>query len=145
MIHKKSIFLSFVGIFLVLALIAIAGVMGFHAGQVQGYALGGASNGGQSQVQAPLPAQIHPYEMMPIYYFPFGIFFAIIPMIVIFCLIGCIFRFFLWGCTGRRYSRWADAPFMHHHGWMYDQPDNPYEKEQPQSPSGQEQKGPDSK
>jgi len=136
MFHRGFFFFRILGALLIIGLLAGAGAMLFQAGQAQGFALGAASAGKELPLPAPMP--YYGYGYMVPHFSPFGMFFGIIPLVLILFLVGGIFRSFVWRRPPMGSGPWAGGPHGHY-PWGREQP--PAEPEKPaQQPSSGEPK-----
>jgi hypothetical protein len=129
MFHRGFFLFRILGALLIIGLLAGAGAMLFQAGQAQGFALGAATAGKELTLPAPMP--YYGYSFMYPHFFPFGMFFGIIPLVLILFLIGGIFRRFAWGRTPMGGGPHGHYPWGREH--QPTQPDKPAQ----QPPSGE--------
>lgn len=126
MFGRGSIFLRVLAALLLIGVLAAAGWMVFQAGQAQGYAMGAAQAAAQSGdaggVQ-PVPQGGPFYPGYYGYYRPhFSPFFplaGIFWFLIIFFVIGGLFRAIFWGWRGPRHypGGWYGGPGHHQHPW----------------------------
>ena len=119
---------------LLIGALAAAGIMLYQAGQAQGYAMGLAAESSAAG-QALTPDRMYPGWGYgggfgrPFFFFPFGLFFCLIPLLFFF-LFGGLFRAFAWrGHPGA----WGPGPGGHGHWHTHPHPHGP----QPEGPQPQ--------
>jgi hypothetical protein len=123
---RRGFFLfRILGVLLFIGLLAGAGTMIYQAGQAQGFAMAAASAGRE----LPVPMPFYGYGMMYPHFSPFGMFFGIIPLVLVLFVVGGVFRRIAWGRHHMGGGPWAGGPHPHHH-WG-EQPEKPAEPEKP--------------
>ena len=125
MVGRGSLFLRLLAAVLLIGALVAAGWMIFQAGQAQGYAMGAAqaaAQAGDAGGVQPVPQGGPFYPGYYGYYRPhFSPFFplaGIFWFLVLFFVIGGLFRAIFWGLRGPRHYGWYGGPGHHHpHGW----------------------------